>query len=194
MNSLLLTPPFSGRTPAPTAKHHRALTLGALLAFSCLVPFSALLAQNPVPDGTGTVSCDVLIPTMPTNPDNPFEYTTENVTYEVELYGSTVVGRWGPGKDVHYEARYFMNSLPMSNFTEYFYAMMDPNDPDTYEELYSETGKWDVRVNLKKNSWTLRGGSYAAIDREFEVSPGEWEWLEQYAACSWRMSGYIPTD
>jgi hypothetical protein len=132
---------------------------------------------NGVPELTGVVTCKVDYP----------DGTSANIHYPVELFGLNVVGRWGTGKDVKYDG--FGSASSPNKFTLYLYAMTDPNNPDTFEQLYSETGKLDVKVD-KKGNIKMDGKSFAVLD--FNWGPPAYIRDALGAECDWKLEGTVP--
>jgi hypothetical protein len=96
------------------------------------MPVTTVYASG-TPDATGVVTCNVAYR----------DGTSANVEYAVEFFFSdgTVVGRWGLGKDVSYGFQLVGDFPVKRHFTAYLYSVSDPNNPSTFEKLYSETGK-----------------------------------------------------
>ncbi|HET9652314.1 MAG TPA: hypothetical protein VFP36_08985 [Usitatibacter sp.] len=146
------------------------------------MPMSAANAQALEPDATGTIVCKVAV----------WDGTNATVQYPVEVFWSTttVVGRWGTGRDVGYQG--FTNldltvALPRS-YTVYLYKAVDPNNLDTYEQTYAEAVSLDIRVD-KQGVATMSGKSIGFVDYPFgDAGPIGWTASE----CTWKLSGRSP--
>lgn len=156
-----------------------ACTAAVVLAL-VVIPVGVASAQ----DATGTVVCEQ-IPDYTVGDPTLHEFQT--VTYPVQFYwNNMVLDRWGTGKDVQYQGEMGLlqisKKLTSFTFTIYFYAMSDPNNLDTFEQLYSETGLWTVRVG-KDNSMTITGESFAISDTISQTVAAE---------CKWTLEGTYP--
>lgn len=155
------------------------LCVGLLAVFGIAMPTGTLRAQES-PDATGYVTCDVVSDWS----GDPTTNTIETVIYPVELPNldlAVVTDRWGPGKDLDYTIQPGVIDVSKKStvVTMFFYEV---SDPLVYEDLYSETGMWEIRVG-KDNKMSITGNSYAVIDR------GD---VRLLAKCSWSLAGTFP--
>jgi hypothetical protein len=155
--------------------------VAAALATSILVAVPAAYAA----DATGTVTCKLMVH------DESDLVTYQTVAYPVELYwDGLVVDRWGTGRNIFYAySGDFANSLSggSRSFSLYIAKATDPENTATFERLYAEAGKIDVRVD-KQRGVTLTGRSYVVMDDNF----GSGSWITQDAECTWKMTGALP--
>ncbi len=148
------------------------------ISFCLIIPMATAYASGQ--EGSGTVACKV------TYSDG----TGANIQYPVELafpkVGLTLVGRWGLGNDVTYEGQVTAHNSSGRQATFYLYSLSDPNNPDTPNQLYSETAKLDFSVN-KDGKFHLTGKSLVVMDFSFAS-----DHLELGAECTWKLSGSVP--
>lgn len=151
-----------------------------LLALACiLVPVGTAYAQ----DASGSVVCEQV---SDWTIGDITLHTLETVSYPVDMYlaGNTVIGRWGSGLDMQYHGAFgvMQTSKKATTYMVYFYSMSDPDNPATFEDLYSETGLWTIRVG-KDNSMTITGKSFSVVDTTGFTVAGE---------CNWTLKGTFP--
>ena len=164
---------------AAIRSNRRGLMYAAWVSLFCFAMPVTMVYANGTPDATGVVTCKV----------DYADGTSANVHYPVEfsLLDGTVVGRWGAGKDVGYDERAVGYTPGGGNFTLYVYSISDPNNPATFEKLYSETGSLDIKVD-KKGKMKIDGKSFAVMDFSWVAG----EWLSLAAECDWKLDGTFP--
>lgn len=139
-----------------------------------------------VPNGTGVVTCKVAY----------LNGTSANIRYPVEFtfldgVQGTVVGRWGPGKDVYCRGPVVEYSPGTKTFTQYVYSISDPYYSAPYEKLYSETGMLDFKV-ARNGQVHITGKSFVVMDTTWESAPTSEDWLALSAQCTWNLTGSMP--
>lgn len=146
-----------------------------------------MYADGP-PIATGVVTCTENYP-------GEFNVATIKNSYPIELFslGGLVEDRWGPDRDVSYGA--FpgeISGLDNRNFSWYLNSVSDPSNPETFEMLYSETGKLDVKVK-RNGEMKITGKSFAAMDTHWDTAcDPTCDWVQLSAECEWKLSGFFP--
>ena len=166
------------RTCDVPRKHCRSLAAGSLLTLLLVLPAASSYAQN----ATGFVSCE-----QSGWGDSSVTYTLETIVYPISLSVDNflVADRWGTGvKDVQYGSVLgaYETTKKGTNYNVYIYSMSDPDNPVTFEQLYSETGKLLIRVT-KGTAMSITGKSFAVTD-----TGG----LRVVAECTWTLTGTLP--
>jgi hypothetical protein len=154
------------------------LVTGSLLTLLLALPAASVYAQ----DATGFVSCE-----QSGWGDSSVTYKLDTIVYPISLSAEDfffVADRWGTGKDVDYHAAIgaVETNKKATSYNVYIYSMSDPDNPATYEQLYSETGKLLIRVT-KDTSMSITGKS---------VAVAHMIGLQVVADCTWTLTGTLP--
>ena len=157
------------------------MIISLLTALMLLYAQAVLALDPPAQLATGTVSCEEISL-------NSTSLEPVKMVYPVELWllttGIVVLDRWGEGLDVEYAGIEFpsdMCSRDYLRFPEYFY-IADPYEGGADERYYSETARWDFKLNFGKQTLTAQGRSIVVM----------YHWFGQeslLANCSWKLSG-----